>query len=388
MNVQTSVQLEDATVEKARSAFLSKAYRHRWFALFVVFPVLLSVVYYGFVASDQYVSESRFVIKSPGQRQSQYSSLANLIQTTGLTTGQEQANEVLEYIHSRNALEALQKRIDLRAKFMSSQIDWLSRFPAPWDEDAFEDLFKYYGKAVIARIDSETGVVVLETKAFSPKDAHDLNASLLTLSEDLVNRLNDRAQNRSIAENQKRLVEAETRLRNARIALRQYRNSEELLDPAKQATGVLEVTNRLVGEQAALRAQLELIERMAPNNPSIPTLRNRIASIGNQIAAQSGRAVGTQSGIASKLAGYENLAVEQEFATQMLQASNTALEQARIETQKQQFYLERVVEPNTPDLPLLPKRIRQILTIAIGSICLYFIGWMLLAGIREHAPED
>lgn len=388
MNIQTSVPSEDAAVEKTRSAFLSKAYRHRWFALFVVFPVLLSVVYYGFVASDQYVSESRFVIKSPGQRQSQYSSLANLIQTTGLTTGQEQANEVLEYIHSRNALEALQKRIDLRAKFMSSQIDWLSRFPAPWDEDAFEDLFKYYGKAVIARIDSETGVVVLETKAFSPKDAHDLNASLLMLSEDLVNRLNDRAQNRSIAENQKRLVEAETRLRTARIALRQYRNSEELLDPAKQATGVLEVTNRLVGEQAALRAQLELIERMAPNNPSIPTLRNRIASIGNQIAAQSGRAVGTQSGIASKLAGYENLAVEQEFATQMLQASNTALEQARIETQKQQFYLERVVEPNTPDLPLLPKRIRQILTIAIGSVCLYFIGWMLLAGIREHAPED
>lgn len=388
MNIQTSVQLEDATVEKARRAFLSKAYRHRWFALFVVFPVLLSAVYYGIIASDQYVSESRFVIKSPGQRQSQFSSLANLIQTTGLTTGQEQANEVLEYIHSRNALEALQKRIDLRAKFMSSQIDWLSRFPAPWDEDAFEDLFKYYGKAVIARIDSETGVIVLETKAFSPKDAHDLNASLLTLSEDLVNRLNDRAQNRSIAENQKRLVGAETRLRNARIALRQYRNSEELLDPAKQATGVLEVTNRLVGEQAALRAQLELIERMAPNNPSIPTLRNRIASIGNQIAAQSGRAVGTPSGIASKLAGYENLAVEQEFATQMLQASNTALEQARIETQKQQFYLERVVEPNTPDLPLLPKRIRQILTIAIGSICLYFIGWMLLAGIREHAPED
>ena len=388
MNIQTSVPSEDATVEKTRSAFLSKAYRLRWFALFVVFPVILSIVYYGFVASDQYVSESRFVIKSPGQRQSQYSSLANLIQTTGLTTGQEQANEVLEYIHSRNALEALQRRIDFRAKFMSSQIDWLSRFPAPWDENAFEDLFKFYGKTVTARIDSETGVVVLETKAFSPKDAHDLNASLLTLSEDLVNRLNDRAQNRSIAENQKRLVEAETRLRNARIALRQYRNSEELLDPAKQATGVLEVTNRLVGEQSALRAQLELIERMAPNNPSIPTLRNRIASIGKQIAAQSGRAVGTQSGIASKLAGYENLAVEQEFATQMLQASNTALEQARIETQKQQFYLERVVEPNTPDLPLLPKRIRQILTIAIGSICLYFIGWMLLAGIREHAPED
>ena len=38
----------------------------------------------------------------------------------------------------------------------------------------------------------------------------------------------------------------------------------------------------------------------------------------------------------------------------MLTAANTALEQARTEAEKQQFYIERVVEPNLPDLPLLP----------------------------------
>ena len=72
--------------------------RRRWFVLFVVLPVALATVYYGFIASGQYVSQSRFVIKSPSQRQAQTSTLASLIQTTGLSSGQEQTNEILDYL--------------------------------------------------------------------------------------------------------------------------------------------------------------------------------------------------------------------------------------------------------------------------------------------------
>jgi capsular polysaccharide transport system permease protein len=72
----------------------------------------------------------------------------------------------------------------------------------------------------------------------------------------------------------------------------------------------------------------------------------------------------------------------------MLTAANTALETARTEAQKQQFYVERVVEPNLPDEPLLPRRLKRILVVLAASLGLYFIGWMLVVGILEHAPED
>ena len=78
---------------------------------------------------------------------------------------------------------------------------------------------------------------------------------------------------------------------------------------------------------------------------------------------------------------------EQEFAQQTLTAASTAFEQARAEAQKQQFYLERVVDPNTPDTALLPNRLRDILIVFGASLCLYFIGWMLVVGILEHSPE-
>lgn len=362
--------------------------KHRWLALFVGLPTLLAAVYYGLIASPVYVSQSSFVVKTPGQKAASSVSLANIVQASGLSAGQEQTKEILQYIRSRNALKDLQGQTDIRAKYSERGADPFSRFPAPYRDDSFENLYRYYGSMVGANLDPESGLAVLEARAFTPEDALDINARLLNSSEVLVNRLNQRAESRAVAEAQRRVLQAQERIRNARVTLSAFRNQEDLIDPTRQAASVLEVSTGLEAEHAALQAQLDLMLRVAPRNPSIPALRNRIAAVGREIGAQTGRAVGTPGAIASKLATYEKLNVEQEFATQMLTAASTALEQARTEAQKQQFYLERVVEPNKPDDALLPHRLKQILVIFAAALCLYFIGWMLVVGILEHAPED
>jgi capsular polysaccharide transport system permease protein len=143
-----------------------------------------------------------------------------------------------------------------------------------------------------------------------------------------------------------------------------------------------------VAEKAALQAQLDLMQRVAPANPSIPALRTHLSALSAEIASQNARVVGTPTGIASKVGGYENLLAEQDFAQQNLTVASASLEQARAEAQKQQFYLERVVDPNLPDTPELPARFRNILVVFGMSLCLYFIGWMLIVGILEHSPES
>lgn len=377
----------ESTMPGAASVMMCWVRKNRWFLLLVAMPTLLAAIYYGLIASDIYISESRFVIKNPDQKRSQTSTLANLVQTTGLSGGQEQANEVLTYVRSRDALKALEQN-NIRDRFAHTQADYLSRFPQPFSGDSFESLFKYYGKRVDARMDAEAGTAVIKVEAFTPQDAYVINRQLLDLSEALVNRLNGRARSRGIVEAQRQVDVATQRAKDARIALGQYRNAQSLIDPDKQAVGVLEIANTMVGERAALQAQLDLMQRVAPSNPSIPGLRNRISAISTQIASQDSRVVGTGSGIASKLGGYENLLVEQEFAAQNLNAANAALVQARAESQRQQFYLERVVDPNTPDTPLLPRRMINILIVFAASLCLYFIIWMFLVGVVEHAPED
>lgn len=367
---------------------LDRLKKRRWFLLAVVLPTLLGALYFGLIASDVYVSESRFVIKSPDQKRSQVSSLANLIQTTGLSGGQEQTNEILGFVKSRDALKGLERDADIRARYSAQDIDFLSRFPQLFQSNSFEDLYKYYNRMVEARLDSETGLAVIKVKAYTARDSYTINQKLLEQSEALVNRLNARAQNRGIAEAQKQVELATERARVARLALASFRNQQEVIDPAKQATGVLEISNNLIAQRAALMAQLDQMQRLTPANPSIPAVQNRIAAISVQIAAQDRRVVGTSNGIASKLGGYENLLVEQEFATESLNAANAGLVQARAEAQRQQFYLERVVDPNMPDTPQLPNRLLNILTVFAAAICLYFIVWMFVVGILEHSSED
>jgi capsular polysaccharide transport system permease protein len=386
MNIET---FPSASLQVARSkpAVLAQLKRRRWFLLFVILPTLLATIYYGLVASDVYVSQSRFVIKAPGQKSMPTGTLANLIQTSGFIGGEQETKEVMDYIRSRDALADLQRQVNVRALYGESGADFLSRFPRPFREDSFEGLFKYYQTMVSASPDAESGMAVVEVRAFRPEDAQNINARLLQLSEQLVNRLNERAERRAVSEAEQRVLAAETRVRKARVALSGFRNRQEIIDPAKQATGVLEISNKLVTEHAALKAQLELMQRVAPANPSIPALQARINALGSEIAAQNARVVGTPTGIASKVGGYENLLAEQEFAQQTLTAAGMSLEQARAEALKQQYYLERVVDPNLPDSAQLPNRLKNILVILGASLCLYLIGWMLVRGILEHSPE-
>lgn len=387
MNVNPSFPVE-AENPAHRPAFAKWLKKRRWFLVFVVVPTFLAALYYGLIASDVYISESRFVIKSPDQKRSQMSTLANLVQTTGMSGGQEQTNEVLTFVRSRDALKALEKQPGIRDKYATLDVDIFSRFPRPLSDNSFESLFKYYGDMVDARFDADAGTAVIKARAFTAKDAYQINRRLLDLSEDLVNRLNSRAQTKGIDEAQRQVLLATDRAKAARIALTKYRNTQSLIDPTKQAGGVLEISNNMIGQRAALQAQLDLMQRVAPNNPSIPALSSRINAISVQIASQDSRVVGSGSGIASKMGGYENLLVEQEFATESMNAANAALVQARAEAQRQQFYLERVVDPNMPDMPLLPKRLFNVLIVFAAATCLYFIAWMFIVGILEHAPEE
>lgn len=387
MQHDTELQRQ-AAAATTRGKLVDLLNRWRWFGAFVVLPTLLASVYYGFIAADIYVSESRFVIKAPERKSARASPIGALLQGTGFGSGANQSSEIIGYLQSRDALSHLSRKADPRRAFRSSKADFFSRFPTIFQDDTFEGLYEYYGSMVSAQSDSATGLTVLNVSAFTAGEAQSLNAGLLDLSEELVNRLNARVNAQSIEESQARVTEAQERVRDARVQLGAYRNASEILDPQQQGIGVLEVSNALITQESALRAQLAEIRQNAPNHPSIPALEDRIAGIAQQVNRQTGRAVGTPDGLAAKITQYENLLVEQEFAEQALAAASAALVQARVEAKQQQFYLERVVEPNRPDEAILPTRLRGILAVAFVTLCLYLVGWMLSVGIREHAPED
>jgi capsular polysaccharide transport system permease protein len=366
------------------SAWLRK---RRWFIAVVVLPTLLAIVYYGFIAADVYVSDSQFLIRSPDRKGPQLSGLAGLVQSSGLSSGSSETSEVVDYVRSRDALSGLTSVMNVKASFQDPKADFLSRYHQFYEQDSFENLYKFYTSMVSVKLDNETGIATLSTKAFSPLAAYSLNENMLQLSEALVNRLNARAQEKAVQEASAQVRKAEQRVFDARVAMRSFRNRQKIIDPEKQAEGTLGIADKYI--TTAARSGPSTTRSEAKPHAIRPCPRWRpIAALDAEFRAKAVRRMVQNEAIASKLVGYETLMVEQELSTAMLKSANASLEQARIEAQKQQFYLERVVSPNKPDMPLLPKRLYRILVVFAASLCLYFIGWMLIVGILEHAPEN
>src|SRR5439155_9961593 len=99
-----------------------------WFWAIVGLPTLVAGVYYFAIASDLYLSEAKFVVRSP--KQVQTSSVGALLQSTGLATRAADDTELLQdFIMSRDVVRKLERQNDLRAIFGRPEGDFVTRFP-------------------------------------------------------------------------------------------------------------------------------------------------------------------------------------------------------------------------------------------------------------------
>ena len=62
-----------------------------------------------------------------------------------------------------------------------------------------------------------------------------------------------------------------------------------------------------------------------------------------------------------------------------------SLEQARNEAHRKQLYLERIAQPNLPDLAMEPKRLRAFFATMVLTLITWGVVSMVVAGVKEHA---
>jgi capsular polysaccharide transport system permease protein len=357
---------------------------NRLFVATVVLPTVLAAIYYGLIASDIYISESRFVVRSP-QRQAQTGLLNTFLQGTGFSRAQDDAYSVNDFILSRDALKKLNDRLALAKAFGNSSVDFLNRFAAlDWD-DSFEALHRYYLKRVSVDYDTASSISVLRVNAFTAEDSYKINELLLGMSEHLVNQLSDRGRQDIIRFSAAEAKEAERQAKDAAVALAVFRNQNAILNPEQQSVIQLQLISKLQDELIATKTQLAQLRAFTPDNPQIPVLRNRLDNLQKEMDAELAKVAGGSSGsLANKAAAYERLALDREFADKQLAAALASLEAARNEAQRQQLYLERVAQPNLPDYPVEPRRIRSVLMVFVLGLLAWGILSLLLASVREH----
>ena len=352
------------------------------FLLVVGLPTLLTSIYYICFAADQYVSEAKFVVRGPAAQSP--GMLSSLLQTAGVARAADDTYAVQDYVTSRDALAEMIKDQGLRQVFNRPEADPLSRFPMVEFRSTFEHFYEYYQKHVDVFLDTTTGVSTLTVKTFRPDDSQRIANALLMSAEGLINRMNERERENDMRDSRKEVGIAEGRVQDIQSQIAEFRNREALLDPNKQSVPMLQGINEL--ETMLSRANLQLAQTVtsSPHSPLITDYQRRVAALQAQIDAAKTKVTGTDKSLVPKITAYDMLSLQREFADKQLASAIASLQEARLQSERQQLYLDTIVQPNLADYPEYPKKLTSIAIVFVTFLGVYLMALLLISGAREH----
>lgn len=348
--------------------------------MFVV-PTTVAFLYYLLLASNQYVSEARFSIRSAD------ASSSNPMAGLSALLGGGQATDaaiVAEYVKSGSIINQLGKTFNLTELFTTEHWDPIASIEA---HPTAEDLIKYWKRRVDISVERSSGLMTLRVLAFSPEDSLALTKEILRVAEQMVNRLTRRTEENALREAQTELETAKHRLADTIFRLKAMRDSAGILDVSTAAAANTEVLTKLRLEKSKLDVQIQSLEASDSGDaPQLGALKNQSTAIGQQIHKYEQSIAGASAGasIASRGAGLAEAETDLKIAQAEYQKSVATFEAARMTLERQRSYILTHVQPSLAEEALYPKRILMIIAVALGTAVLWSITMGLAMLARDH----
>ena len=371
----------ESSVKKPKINRIAK-YFDPLFWLFVVLPTIVLAIYYGFIASDVYTSESKFVIRSPNQRS--VSGIGMVLQNIGFNASSDDSYLVRDYLSSRDAVQNLKAKLDIQTKYSAKSVDVVSRF-GTIKEPTFENFYEYFNKKIKVVYDPASSISSLQIEAYTAKDAQNINEELLKMSEEVINRINNNAKNDILVASEKEVQEAQEVSAKAAEALAKYRVKNDVFNPEGQSAIVLQEISKLQDALIQAETQLTQAREITPENPQIKAMETRIKSLKKSIADKSKLVTGPSDiSFSNRSVEYQRLQLEKELADKQLASAMATYEQSKNDFNKKQLYLERLAMPSLPDEATKPKRFKNVLSGFVFGLLLWGVVRLFVAGVREH----
>lgn len=363
---------------------LYEAGKWLFFFVAVVLPTLFGGVYYAFFATPQYVSEFRFSVRP------NIGATSSAGAAVDVALAMSNSYIVSDYVGSRDAVIALDKKIGLRELFSKSSVDSLSRLDA---DASFEDLVNYWESRISTSYDMTTGINIIEIAAFSPDDAFRIAVALKELCENLVNQISDGARKSQMDFARSELDRSEARLKDVRRAETEMRTDQRTIDARKEADGRLQLNIKLRGELAALQSQYDsLTTYMDPQSPRLTVLQNQITATREQIGQlqshvgdSEANAVDKDAVSSAAITRYDQIQTDLEIASKLYESSLSNYEAARAQANNNQIYLATYVQPNPAETASYPRVIFDTFLIFLSACGVWIVLTLVYYSIRDHA---
>lgn len=343
------------------------------FLMLVMLPTSGAVYYLFAIANDQYSSRVSFSIRSE-EFQNPLDALGSLGQ---ISTGTSSDAGILnEYIRSQKLIEDISQSLDLGQLYSKPEFDPVFAFDA---EKPIEDLLKYWHWMTYVTYDAGSGLIDVEAFAFAPEDANLIATAIMQASSELVDELSNIAREDTTRHAAYELDLARDRLTEARVALENLRDQEQIIDPRADLEARMGVLTALQQQLAEATIEYDLLVGSTRSNDArIDTVNRRIEAIKDRIAQERGRIgqANEQSdnqAFASVVGSYETLLADREFAEQAYIAAAASYDTALAEARRKSRYLAAHVPPTLAESSQYPQRFLM----SLGVFSAFLLTWMI-----------
>ena len=363
------------------------------FLAMVLIPAAFCSMYYIMIASPQYQVETQFAVRGSSQSSVATMGLGSLLGGTTTQTGDSYI--VTSYVESLQLIRDVQQElgIDLREFYTRDHIDWLYRIDPDMPLEKFTE---YWRDMTEVSFNATTGNTTLYVYAFSAEDSKAIADAVLKVSERLVNQLSEENRQQVMQVASKQVDRAEERLRKVQAETRKLRELEKTTDPQALVQIQTQLTGNLEGQLSGLKTRLSaLLKSVSSDAPQAKALKKQIDALEAQITEQKSQLGNVSNGgdlsdeqkanLAEVLNKFEELAIEQGFATQAYTTALAAFETAIVEAQRQERYFATFVSPTRPEIALYPMRYLD----SFIAFLVLLAGWMatqfIYRSFRDHA---
>lgn len=362
--------------------------RNKLLILFmVVAPMVLAIIYYAFLAVNRYASTAQVVVVDASASSSslvQQQAGAAILASNAKQVSKQETIFLLEYLTSPDLLAVLEKKLKWHEHFAEQYSD-----PIYWigQKVSREDLLKYYQRLVTVHVDELTGLLTVEVQGLTPEFANATLKEMLQQSQNFINDISRQLATDQVRFAEEELIKARADYENKRDALIEFQSKNSILDAeasAKSQAGIIStLESTLAQEQATLKG---LLTTLNPESPQVRQQRNRVAAIQKQLASEKAALISSSQGghLNVVAAAYRKLTVDADIAEEAYKLSVSALQNAKIEANKNVHSLVTVVQPNMPEDPTYPFKFYNLLTFLIILFFIYGITRFVIASIEDH----
>lgn len=349
------------------------------FCLLVLVPFLSSLYYYWHLASDQFVSEARFAVRSIADNESSQDG-----STLSMGAAYQDAYVVTSYIHSSEILSRIASKIDYRAVFAKPSADALSRFPLG---GSHEDFLEYWKKHVTAYIDGPSGIITLKVRTYNPRDSRDLATLIIAESEHLINELNQRAQRDLVAGIKAEVERSGNSYADALTQLNKFQQASGLLSPDVQAKETGKLLTGLVAQKLELETRLFVLKQAGSEaSPTAQQLNRAKESVDSQIAKLQGALTGADDqSLTRTIVDFSKVETNRVIAEKLYESARKTYDLALTASMRKALYLTVFVRPSLADESIYPERVATPFFIGLAFLILWATLMLVVASVKDHS---